>query len=231
VLEQICFPEDGFQGFLVECEWALQLILAGIAKRVPRALYCKRWVPSRTEHASHTRNQVSGETIREALFDHRLRLRAHANRSLLPNDSPIVSAAIDTVIAKRALYCLSAQRAWEFLDLMNSSLRAAQFEAYPEALTIAANGLVVRALFKRSMNEDDKALALATEALAIDPTNRDALVLQAEIYSNQNQPLQALWAPTAAFDATPNAIEFEDLFERLHRDVQREVNSTVKRAA
>jgi GT2 family glycosyltransferase len=231
LLKEISFPNDAFQGFLVECEWAFQLVLAGIAKRVPRTLYFKRWVAERSEHASLTRLQVPAETIRAALHDHRAKLRAHASKTLAPSEHPAILAAIDTMIAKRALGHLTGEQTQDFIETMDNSVAVAPASDSPAWRTLLAARLVVHAL--RAMQDGDipRSATLAAEATALDSAHRDAFLLQSETYRTQGQTLDALWAASAAFDTDPNAFEFGGTFDAIHRTLTTELNTSLLKVA
>lgn len=231
LLKEISFPEDAFQGFLVECEWAFQLALAGIAKRVPHTLYFKRWVADRTEHASHTRVQVPAETIRAALHDHQAKLLSHATKALAPSKHPAIRAAIDTLIARRAFVHLKGEQGQDFIEAMDHSVAAAPVTDSSAWRTLLATRLLVHALRAMQAGDVAKSARLISEATTLDPAHRDALLLQAEICRTQGRTLDALWATSAAFDADPNAFEFGETFDAIHRTLAAELNTPFLKVA
>lgn len=98
------FPVDGFQGFAVECEWALRLLLHGPAIRVPRRLYFKRIWPAGVLTASRARVVgQSPEALRAAWERHREKMLSMVAEAM-PEDAPqlwLVEAAAEAAMLGR----------------------------------------------------------------------------------------------------------------------------------
>ena len=79
------FPTDRYDGFAVECEWVLHLLISGAAVHVPRPLYLKRiFGPNEISASAKRLLGRSREHLFEALEDHRARMLALIRQADLP---------------------------------------------------------------------------------------------------------------------------------------------------
>jgi glycine/D-amino acid oxidase-like deaminating enzyme len=100
------FPVDGFKGFAVECEWALRLLLAGSAIRVPRRLYFKRIQAPNPHSASHERTVSQTPAQRAVAWErHRAQMLALAGQGVprLSTCRPLVELAAELAMLQRRL--------------------------------------------------------------------------------------------------------------------------------
>ncbi len=101
------FPVDGHDGYAVECEWALRLLVQGRALRCPRPLYVKRlWGPQRTSASLSRLIDHSGTELVAAWRDHRSRMEALVREALEgapadPGMRLLVGAALHGAMLRR----------------------------------------------------------------------------------------------------------------------------------
>jgi glycosyltransferase involved in cell wall biosynthesis len=99
------FPTDRYDGFAVECEWALHLLISGAARHVPRPLYFKRIFGPNVLTASRARVLGhSRERLFEALEDHRARMLGLVRQADLPETMrATVELAVEAAMLRRHL--------------------------------------------------------------------------------------------------------------------------------
>ncbi len=171
------FPTDRYDGFAVECEWVLHLLVSGTAVHVPRPLYRKRIFGTDRITASHQRLLGrSREQLFEALEDHRARMLALVRQADLPKAmSDTVELAAEAAMLRRHMtFNMGA-----FLPVQLA--RSAQIMTTVGAMSgHYSNGIRAMSLLAMSQHvliEGDRktALDLAKAALDADPYHQEAL--------------------------------------------------------
>ena len=95
------YPDNAYNGFAVECEWSLHLLLQGRVLHVPEPLYLKR------QPTSETPDSVSASWFRDAaglqaaLDHHRRQLLAMIPDGLPDSDGEIARLAAETAVLRR----------------------------------------------------------------------------------------------------------------------------------
>lgn len=98
------FPDSPFDGFAVECEWTLQLLLRGPILRVAEPLYLKRQPAENSDTSVSVgwRMRMDDDRLRSALADHRRRLLADVARAdLSPDMRAMVELAAEAAMFRR----------------------------------------------------------------------------------------------------------------------------------
>lgn len=96
------FPTDEYQGFAVENEYALSLLLHGRAVRVPRPLYSKQEHPLDVPTASRNRiRELSHETLTQAWQQHRFRMITLLDNAHVKVGAELVRLAAEAAMLRR----------------------------------------------------------------------------------------------------------------------------------
>ncbi len=175
------FPTDAYQGFAVECEWALALLLHGPAVRVPRPLYFKRLHPPRVTTASRSRvSDISREELYRAWRGHRSRMIAALDRSRgrVETATDVVRLAAHSAMLRRHHHSLGpvlpadeaaqASRMLEHADVLSADI--------PGARRVAAMLHLVLSHHELGSGRPSSGQRHAEAAAASDPGNAEALI-------------------------------------------------------
>jgi hypothetical protein len=176
------FPVDGFRGFLVECEYALSLLLEARAIRVPRPLFRKRLHPPEVMTASRRRiAEATPEEQRRAFERHRNRMLSLL-RDARPRPPDVLRLAAEAHILRCWVYSGGALRALEPSDrqLVRRLLGEVDrlLPVVPAARRIRSILLEVLGWHELALGRETEALAHARAAVAEDDRNELAAHLR-----------------------------------------------------
>jgi hypothetical protein len=204
------YPDNDWDGFAVECEWSLHLLLRGPALRCPDAVYLKREPADKNETSVSVgwRLRTSDDDLRRALDHHRMSMLALLSAADLPaHEKRLVELAAETALLRRWIVF-----ATDRLDFgpAEESRAASLVKALEEADSAAERQIRCRlslALSRYHMRRGrhDQGLRLAEAAVADDPDHGDAFVHLAHVYLLHDRVTDALWPMRRAAELMPLA--------------------------
>jgi hypothetical protein len=196
------FPTDQYDGFAVECEWVLHLLISGAAVRVPRPLYLKRiFGPNQISASQKRLLGRSREQLFEALEDHRARMLALIRQADLPETmrDTIELAAEAAMLRRHMTFNMGA-----FLpvQIARSEQIMTTAGAMPGRYGKGIQAMRLLAMSQHAMIEGDTktALDLAMAAVDADPYQREGLA-----------HLSGLQLTAERFDAAAYLIDHPDV--------------------
>jgi tetratricopeptide (TPR) repeat protein len=209
------YPDNEFNGFAVECEWALQMLLAGPVLPVAEPLYLLRRHPAGGPSVSVAwRTQMQEGQLRRALEHHHRRLlELVAGADLTPQQARIVELAADAAALRR--WVLFAGARFDFGD--DGRARWAALIAACEGIsTHAARQVLARAHYALSVyasqrGRTDTALQHAQAAFELDAAFGDAALQLATVLLARGDVMAAISAMERAAALLPMAIRFGEL--------------------
>jgi hypothetical protein len=208
---EIDFPDNEFDGFAVECEWALHLLLQGTAVRQAEPLYLKR-EPARDNVQSVATGwgvRMPEDVLRRALAHHRQRLL-----------EPLESARLTAI--ERTLVSLAAESAallrwvafsdgrFDFLPddqaRIDTILAGCASIASPEGRAIAGRVELALSRYHAQRGRGSEAEQFARAAFAHAPDYGEAAINLARVLLQQGLTLEALPIVQRAATLAPMAI-------------------------
>jgi glycosyltransferase involved in cell wall biosynthesis len=184
------FPVDGHQGFAVECEYALALLLAGPARHRPDVLFYKHVHPRGV--ASASRERVVGvprARLQAAWQEHSARMAALVERGLrdcgaredadtVPDD--LLRLALSAAMLRRFQQVLSPELDAGALAHLQAGLDVAARLAGPGTDAVRSRLHTVLARHARARGDAAGAIESARAAVAADSDDAEAWLLLAE---------------------------------------------------
>jgi glycosyl transferase family 2 len=206
------FPTDSYDGFAVECEWVLNVLLSGSAVRVPRPLYFKRTFNDRIP-ASEKR--LIGRTrahLLEALEDHRMRMLKLAQEAELPPamTERVVLAVEAAMLRRHMSFCMGALSPTQ-LDRSKEIVRAARTNPDPYGNEILGMTLLVQSHHALIGGDAQAGVDLAVAAVEADPLNWETPAHLAKLHLGCNRGAEALATAKRAWALAPRAPGLEEL--------------------
>ena len=167
------FPDSPFDGFAVECEWSLQLLLRGPVLRVAEPLYLKRQPAEGSDISVSVgwRTRLNDDRLRDALAHHRRRLLGGVAAARLSAEvHAIVELAAEAAAFRR--WVLFSSGRFNPGDDDQARLRAAMTACEMENTTTtrAILGRLHCALSRHHAQRGDDTAALEHSRLAVECT-------------------------------------------------------------
>ncbi len=204
------FPVDGHQGFAVECEYAMALILAGTAVHVPRPLYFKRIRPAGAVRASRERIANRDRAVLElAWTNHVERMRSPLTSALhawsLPDSHRrLIGLAFDAAMMRRYQAMVSRALPDDEINKAEMSLQMLARLDAPLAQTVASRVHVALSRDLAARKNREGALSHAVQAVASDPVSPESCLTLARELLVAGRPFEGLELVARAERALPN---------------------------
>lgn len=198
------FPTDKHKGFVVECEYALALYLAGPVVHVPRVLYFKRIYEREVVSASRERVQAPISERRQAWQVHKQRMQAMLETAV--EEFPLSEQQAQG--CRAALLAAMLRRYQQFVE---SVLQPEQLEGIEQALVkvdvidtplcnmIQANIHLILQKHYLALEQNEKARQHATTAWQLEPNSAEAQLERARYLFHDGQYHESIgWAMESA---------------------------------
>jgi len=216
------FPTDRYEGFAVECEWVLHLLISGAAVHVPRSLYLKRTFGP--DHVSASRKRLLGrsrEHLFEALEDHRARMLTLIRQADLPktmNDT--VELAAEAAILRR--HMTFNMGAFLPVQLARSEQIMTAVGAIPDQYGKRIQAMNLLAMSQHALIEGDAkaALDLAVAAVDADPSQWEGLAHLAGLQLDANRGIEAHGTALRAWAVEPHAPGLRELMADCESSIE-----------
>jgi hypothetical protein len=200
---------DDHGGFAVECEWALALLLAGRAVRVPRPMYFKRLHPPSVESVSTTRwSRLPQEEIHAAWRRHRERmLRPLAGLRLTEPSERLLSYAAEAAMLRRLAIATGGPLPPEVVADATALLARLRDFGSEDRGQARALSMTLTALAAHHTATGDVPLGerMAEEAIRFDPSAVESLLQLGRSRLGQGRAWEALELVCRAVAAAPGA--------------------------
>jgi Glycosyl transferase family 2 len=222
VLEHRQFPTDEYEGFAVECEWVLYLLISGTALHVPRPLYSKRFFGPRRIAASAKRLiGHSKEHLADALENHRSRMLSLVRQADLPKTiTDAVTLAAEAAMLRRHMNFNMGQ----FLpvQLARSEQILLSAGAMQDNYGKDIKAMCLLALSQNAwVGGDHKmALDLAIAAVEANPHQWEALAQLSKLQLNSNRGIEALDTAVRAWAIAPYARGLRELIVDCESNIE-----------
>src|SRR5450432_4091589 len=207
------FPTDRYDGFAVECEWALQLLISGTAYHVPQPLYFKRiFGPSEMSASRRRLLGRSGEQLFDALEDHRARMLSLVGRANLPGAMrEIVELAAEAAMLRRHMSFGMGPFLPEQLARSERIVNSAGVLPGGYAKGIQAMGLLAMSQHALITGDTGTALERAIAAVDADPQHWEALAHLSRLQLDNERLFEAFDAALQACAIAPYAAGLREL--------------------
>ncbi|MEP7158136.1 MAG: glycosyltransferase family A protein, partial [Chloroflexota bacterium] len=202
------FPSNEFDGFAVECEWSLHLMMRGPVAYEPRAMYLKREQPEDSETAVSVgwRNRTSEDWLRRALTHNRQMLVSPlAAAGFPPEQLRILELAAETAMIRRSViffqgrYNLTADEEARVAALFGGL----EAEGSDAARMIKARLHLAISRHAFRSGRRDSGLQHAEAAVACDPEHGDAQMHLARVYLSFDRVTDSMACMLAAARLMP----------------------------
>ncbi len=205
------FPDSPFDGFAVECEWTLQLMLRGPILRVAEPLYFKRQPEDGSDISVSVgwRLRMDDERLQNALTHHRRRLlEGVAQASLSPGDRRLIRLAAEAAMFRR--WVLFSNGRFDMSVEEQDRLRAAMNECQADT-TDAARAVLGRlhltlARYLAQRGNDGAAMEQSTLAVEYAPEYLEAAMHHTQMCLRTGQTADAIVSLRRAAELLPMAI-------------------------
>jgi hypothetical protein len=210
VLERGGFPNNRFNGFAVECEWAMGLLLDGPVLRHPEPLYLKRQ-PANDDVASVSidwRFRMPLDELAEALEHHRQQLlRLVDGAPLARGVGLLISLAAEAAALRRWVQFANGRLPMpeEQHARYRASLEKTHTVVTPDGSRIASRLQLAMSRYHAACGPHELSEPLARAAVAADPAHADAHIHLARLMLAQGRVLDALPLVTRAAALEPMA--------------------------
>ncbi len=185
------FPVDDHQGFAVECEWALSLLLQGPAVHVPQAIYHKRiHAPDVVSASRARRRDVDAAGLVAGYEAHRSRMLALLAGGA--ENDPLLVLAAEAAMSRRFIKSLGQPFTPAALQRAQDALSTLAGSRTNEAAAIRSVIQLAMAHHFRLSKDRSSAEALTTEAVRSNPINVEALIYLARLRLKQDRSDEAL---------------------------------------
>lgn len=216
------FPTDRYDGFVVECEWALHLLISGAAVHVPRPLYLKRiFGPDRMTASGQRIIGRSREYLLEALEDHRTRVLALIRKADLPKAMrATVELAAEAAMLRR--HMTFNMGAFLPLQLARAEHIMANADAMPGRYGKGIQAMSRLAMSQHTLIEGDKktALDLVMAAVDSDPYQWEGLAHLSRLLLDTDRSIEALDAARQAWTVAPHANGLRELIADCKSNIE-----------
>jgi hypothetical protein len=219
------FPVDEHQGFAVECEYALSLLLTGTAIHVPRTMYHKRLFPTGAGNASRQRHQAAPDALRRAWNRHAARMEAllrdglRRERVASDGSDPLLLAALTAAMLRRYQHSVgpvlepAQQRtASRELDLLGAS-------AEDDADAVRSRLHLVLSRHARAVGDEVESDRQAELATGFDPAHHEAQLHMAASLQGRGKLAEALACIARVEHGAPDTAGVARLRRQLHSQV------------
>jgi Glycosyl transferase family 2 len=187
------FPTDQYEGFAIECEWVLHLLISGTAIHVPRPLYLKRIFGPNEITASNRRViGYSREHLNKALEHHRSRMLALIRRANLPKTMrDTVELAAEAAMLRR--HMTFGIGAFLPVQLARSEHIVKTAGIMPGRYAKGIQSMTLLAMSRHALHERDTktALDLAIAAVDTDPHQWEGLAYLSRLQLDTNRSIEA----------------------------------------
>jgi hypothetical protein len=217
------FPTDRYEGFAVECEWMLYLLISAAAVHVPRSLYLKRTFGP--DYVSASRKRLLGrsrEHLFEALEDHRARILALIRQADLPETMrDTVELAAEAAILRR--HMTFNMGAFLPVQLTRSEKIMTAVGAIPDQYGKRIQAMSLLAMSQHALIEGDAktALNLAISAVDADPSQWEGLAHLSRLQLDTNRSIEAHSMALRAWAVEPHAKGLRELIADCESDIER----------
>jgi hypothetical protein len=214
VRDHFDFPTDRYDGFAVECEWVLHLLVSGTALHVQQPLYSKRILAPEISVSATRRSGLSREQLLEALEDHRVRLLTLVRQAELPNmmRDTVELATEAAVLRRHTTFSMGPFSPVQFVRseqiIANTSAR---LDSYGKG--ILAMTLLARSHHASIEGDSRTALDMATAAVDADPHNLEGLAHLARLQLRDNRSTEALATARRAWTVAPHTRGLRELID------------------
>jgi hypothetical protein len=216
------FPTDRYDGFAVECEWVLHLLISGAAIHVPRPLYLKRiFGPHEVTTSGKRMIGRSREYLLEALEGHRTRMLALIRKADLPKAMrDTVELAAEAAMLRRHMtfnvgtfFPVQLARAEQIMTTAN---------AMPGRYGKPIQAMSLLAMSQHTLIEGDRktALDLAMAAVDSDPHQWEGLAHLSRLQFDADRSIEALDAARRAWTVAPHARGLQELIADCESNVE-----------
>lgn len=215
------FPTDKYDGFAVECEWVLHLLLSGPAVCVPRPLYLKRTFSDRIPASERRLFGRTREGLLEALEDHRFRmLKLVRQADLSKTMGDTIELAVEAAMLRR--HMTFNMRTFSPVQLARSEkiMRTARTSSDSYGKEILAIALLARSHNALIDGDAWTGLDLAMSAVEADPHNWEALDLLARLLLGSNRSTEALAMARRAWAIAPRAPGLRELIDDCEMNIE-----------
>jgi hypothetical protein len=217
------FPTDRYDGFAVECEWVLHLLISGAAVHVPRPLYLKRiFGPNQVSTSARRLLGRSKQHLFEALEDHRTRMLALIRQANLPKTirDAVELAAEAAMLRRHMTFGMGA-----FLPMQLARLQQIMTTsgAMPDRYGKGIQAMSLLAMSQHALIEDDRktAMDLASAAVDADPCQWEGLAhLSRLLQLDINRSIDALDMAVRAWTVAPNARGLRELIADCKSNIE-----------
>jgi tetratricopeptide (TPR) repeat protein len=218
------FPTNEFDGFAVECEWSLHLLLRGVGLHEPRAAYLKRHLPDTSDAVSvGWRIRFPEEQLRGALEHHRRSMLALlATADVPPSERRLLELAAEAAMLRRWSAFSSASRmGMGVLEEERAARILAELASDTSAPARAVLSQVHTSLghYHLGRSRLEVGLQHLTQAAALAPENGDALLLLAHALMRIGRTSDALPVLRRAAELQPLGIWLANMQLNLARQV------------
>jgi len=216
------FPTDQYEGFAVECEWMLYLLISGAAVHVPRSLYLKRTFGP--DHVSASRKRLLGrsrEHLFEALEDHRARILTLIRQANLPKTmrDTVVLAAEAAILRRHMQFNMGS-----FLpvQLARSEQIMTAVAEVPKQYGKGIQAMSLLAMSQHALIEGDAkaALDLASAAVDADPSQWEGLAHLSRLQLDANRGIEAHGTALRAWAVEPHARGLRELMADCESSIE-----------
>ena len=222
VRENYDFPVDHYDGFAVECEWVLHLLIVGAAIHVPRPLYLKRiFGPNEVTASGKRLIGRSRENLFEALEYHRTRMLALIRKADLPKAMrDAVELAAEAAMLRRHMTfnmgALSPVQRARADQIMTTA------DAIPGSCGKGVLSMLHLVMSQHAFFEGDKktALDLAMAAVDSDSSQWEGLVYLSKLLLDAGRSIEALDAAQRAWTAAPDARGLRELIAECESNIE-----------
>jgi hypothetical protein len=217
------FPTDRYEGYAVECEWVLHLLISGAAVCVPRPLYLKRVFGPHVITAARKRLLgYSREHLFEALEDHRARMLAligQADLSKTMRDT-VESAAEAAMLRRHMKFSVGA---FFPVQLARSEQIMTTTAAMPGRYGNGIQAMTFLVMSQHALIEGDRktALDLAMAAVDADPSQWEGLAHLSRLQLDANRSIEAYDTALHAWTMAPHAIGLQNLIANCESRIER----------
>lgn len=215
------FPTDKYDGFAVECEWVLHLLLSGPALCVPRPLYLKRTFSDRIPASERRLFGHTRERLLEGMEHHRLRMLKLIRQADLPKTKrDTIELATEAAMLRRHMtFCMGP---FSPVQLARSEQIVETARTSPDSYGKEILGIVLLAKSHNALIEGDArtGVDLALSAIDADPNNWEALAHLARLQLDTNRSTEALATARQAWAIAPRAPGLRELIDDCEMNIE-----------
>ncbi len=215
------FPTDAYDGFAVECEWVLHLLLSGPAVCVPRPLYLKRTFHDRIAASERRLFGRPRERLLEALEDHRMRMLKLIRQADLPKTErdAIELAAEAAMLRRHMTFCMGAFSPAQ-LARAEQIVRTARTRTDSYGKGILGIALLAKSHNALIQGDARTGMDLAVAAVDADPDNWETPAHLAKLQLGSNRSTEALAMARRAWAIAPRAPGLRELIDDCELNIE-----------